>query len=304
MPLRNWLYIIALGGLALAASAFAQPVDGNISGQPKVEQSAPEPRPEPPDLSTIESLVERITRAVEAKPEKPDTSEQDARAKRDVDAQEAMALWAKWMTIATGASVGLGLLSLFLIWRTVVHTKRAAIAAGNAATAATNTIRVTREAAEDQLRPYVYATRAIFQWGAGETARVIVEVVNAGQTPATYFEIGGVTLVTVKGAGTSLTVPDTFDYKIWSVAGKVPKTVPISDDGINEKAREVLEARGKKNFVILGRVKYGDIFDAVYETEFAFFADRLLLPKETNMISAAGKFSSFNQTRSSKHHQK
>lgn len=87
---------------------------------------------------------------------------QQRREIRELQAQEEMARWASWMFYSAAATVALTLVALFAIYRTLHHTGRAAnytrdmLREAKATTrAAIETIEITREIGNRQVRPYI-----------------------------------------------------------------------------------------------------------------------------------------------------
>jgi hypothetical protein len=156
--------------------------------------------------------------------DKPKSAEEEDRAKRDLAAQERMAYWAKWMFWAAFSTVVLTMVGIFLIWRTLIHTRHAAEAArdmvveGARATAAANTAtgEAKRQAdlAEESVkrleRPYIYIFGVHrIETGEGDTNQVVYSVANFGRTPAR---------ITILAAGMSIdpkepTDPILVDYQ-------------------------------------------------------------------------------------------
>jgi|GEM_PF-2870330 len=87
-----------------------------------------------------------------------------------------MAKWAKWMLIATSASVIIGGFSLFLIWRTVIYAKQAAVAAHA-------TVNVSKEIGVAQTRSYISVIGGGFILNKGGYSGFI-DVSNSGHSPA------------------------------------------------------------------------------------------------------------------------
>lgn len=71
------------------------------------------------DIAPIGSLVDRAVTA-------PQAYREEWRSERDLDAQQTMAYWAKWVTWATAGGVIVGMISVVLLWVAAVYTKRAA----------------------------------------------------------------------------------------------------------------------------------------------------------------------------------
>lgn len=120
-----------------------------------------------------------------------------------------MALWAEWMTYATGATVVLTFIGLVALIRTLHHTKRAADYTGRmlreakkATEAAQDAVVVTREIGEAQARAYLSIERAAAYMdlgisdGPGISAEVTVR--NYGQSPAKEVHFAVEVACTVK----------------------------------------------------------------------------------------------------------
>lgn len=118
---------------------------------------------------------------------------------RDLDAQEAMAKWAFWMLVVAACGTALSFIGIFLVWRTLLHTRRAAdfsgaaiqetkaatAAAISASEAATESNAIMRETTDSQLRAYVGPDAVTYTYNA-ETGAFAVSTIlkNFGQTPA------------------------------------------------------------------------------------------------------------------------
>lgn len=195
-----------------AGVAHAKPIGDDAGGEPGAEQGSPVPPDgqKPKYTTPIQDLLGRIASAVEAEKDKPEPAEERDRAQRDLAAQENMALWAMAMFWTAAAQVALGFLGVFLIWRTLVHTRRAADAAHGAvdearkATAAADeTVKQAVEAnriAESNFindsRPWLDFTITIIGPPkniamVGILFPAVVEITNYGRTPAinTNFRI-------------------------------------------------------------------------------------------------------------------
>jgi hypothetical protein len=108
-----------------------------------------------------------------------------------------MAKWAFWMFVAALASVLLTSAGVFLIWRTLHHTRRAADAAGkavteaeNATAAANRTTDETRRIGEAQVRAYLSITDATVEiLNRNNAPQIKVRLRNSGQSPAKNVQI-------------------------------------------------------------------------------------------------------------------
>ena len=200
----HWLPSIAVIGLAVAVSAaYAQPVSDDPGSQPSTSQTQTKPpdNETPRILGPIERGVDRITGALETLKPEPKSAREDERAERDLNAQEGMAYWAKWMFWSAGASVVLTGIGVLLIAGTLVYTKRAAIAAADA-------VRVTRDLGEAQIRAYLHCKSAKYSLGK-EAISAILVIENTGQSPASDVSIRGT--VTIQLVGGHPSDPRVYD---------------------------------------------------------------------------------------------
>lgn len=120
----------------VGAVALAVALSGAQSGNPIAERSGQEDRTAetrteanekvrtPPP--TVEDSLQRIATQLAAQRVDPDARLGEARAQRDLDAQEDMAWWAMWMFFAATAGTILSAVGVFLIWRTLLYTRDAA----------------------------------------------------------------------------------------------------------------------------------------------------------------------------------
>jgi hypothetical protein len=104
------------------------------------------------------------------------------RAESDLDAQQAMALWAKLMTLASVAGTGLTALGIYLVWGTLSETRKATLAAQSSA-----------EAAIADQRPWLKLSVGILGdvFFDEKDVRVIVawKIKNVGRSPATAVNV-------------------------------------------------------------------------------------------------------------------
>jgi hypothetical protein len=158
--------------------------------------------------------------------------------------------------------------------------------------------------AERQLRPYVHASVAHFFWDQNGV-RAIVELTNSGETPATFFELGAISQTAPRDAGHLINIPADLQYRRWApLGGGKSSTIGVrgivSDEQIDPfavDARDVLDAKGEKNFYVLGRIRYGDVFGSEYETEFAFFTSNTRPGEDIKMMIPSGDFVAFRRTK-------
>lgn len=114
------------------------------------------------DIAPLLQGIEAAIRDSITHEDKAERKRQQEHEIRDLNAQEDMALWAKRMTWATGASLLLTFSGLVLIGFTLRHTRRAAdyakemvLEAGKTTIAAEAAVSETRRIGEAQVRAYV-----------------------------------------------------------------------------------------------------------------------------------------------------
>jgi hypothetical protein len=150
-------------------------------------------------LDAIKRAIDRGVTVVETGINKPKAAEEEERARRDLDAQEGMAFWAKWMFWAATGEAALTFIGVILVGWTLYHTKRAADFAADAvdegrkatAAAVAANVEAKRHAdlAEESFkrleRPYIYIFGVRkFEGSPKSPARVEYCVANYGKTPA------------------------------------------------------------------------------------------------------------------------
>jgi len=206
MSRSHWRAIIATIGLALAATAYAQPVGDDAGEKAGTEeaQSPPAENAEPTERPTIHDLIERIATALDSDDDEAEAKRQREQAARDLQAQEDMAKWAKYMLWATCAGVAVTFAGVVLVYFTLRYTRAAAIHAQSAADAAWQTVSearsatvTTRRAATSvnsntmrELRAYISVEPAgiIKQTGSNETLGHVI-VRNVGKLPASKVTV-------------------------------------------------------------------------------------------------------------------
>ncbi|MGK9282332.1 hypothetical protein [Sinorhizobium meliloti] len=189
------------------------------------------------------------------------------RNERDVLAQESMAWWTWVMGLTAIGGTVLSAGAAFAALRSVALSRRAL-------TQAEESVTETIKIGQAQSRAYVHAREAKF---SEEAPDIIVVVMNTGQTPATYFRIGGdVTMVDRGEVRNSIAIGD-YDLKEWPALGAgLDLKVQIGSD----ETRKVVEAFrddwafDEKRLVVQGKIIYGDVFGCEFETPFVFYVHR------------------------------
>ncbi len=192
----------------------------------------------------------------------------------DLQAQMEMAKWSWWVVVLSGISCALSLGALIGLFASLRQTKKAI-----------NTSMVTaadaRELGETQARAYLH----IQSIKCGPDY-VLAVVVNTGETPATSYFVGAKAFKSEMGSISQSLDHGLYQMKEWqALPAKENTTVKIElSEGahlLQENITVVRENYAKQivspwekedRLVICGKVVYGDVFGAFFETAFAFYA--------------------------------
>jgi hypothetical protein len=184
MSFRTWLYVFAIIGLTLPANyALAQSASENEPRQEEraadAQQDNQEEQQPTIDLTTALNDIESAIRDLIEEEDKIAIDAQESREKRGLNAQEAMAEWAKLMFFATFSTVLLTFVALVYIRWTLIETK-------NAVRAADKTVLATREIGQKQVRAYLSVSDVKMEWGNENRTltRISFIVENTGSSPA------------------------------------------------------------------------------------------------------------------------
>lgn len=185
MPFRSWLYVAALGLIALGGSLQAQEQsDGGQNGTGAEHQPS---QPLPPALPVRiieddESARSRQTAEAESRQREID----DLVAQQGVNAAtQTINEATQSMKRAAWVSTGLGVLGAFLLALTLHLTREATRAAREGTNAAREAIAVTRKIGEAQVRAYVSADAIqVTNVFAGQVPVTEIVITNNGQSPA------------------------------------------------------------------------------------------------------------------------
>jgi len=220
------MFAVAIG-LTLALSGQAQNTDPSFEQKPMAETGQSDTANESDDATkpdiknSLEVLtaikgIETAIRDLIAEEDKIEADHQRKNEKRDLDAQEAMAKWARWMFWATFGSAGVTLVGLILIGFTLSYTRKAAeytdglldqarkatVATIGAVEAAESANVVSTKNAFIDQRPWVSVEVIEFQHVDVDTVQniqrlgfrhfsaiVSIRVINTGKTPAQSVEV-------------------------------------------------------------------------------------------------------------------
>jgi len=160
-----------------------------------------------------------------------------------------------------------------------------------------DTLEHAQKASEDELRPYIHVAKAYFDW-TGPRVRILVKCVNSGQTPATFFEVGCVAESHKRG-DTYSEIPTEMEYSVWSALGagrSETASVELDASSAPGVAAAVKGSLSGLSFMVLGRVRYGDIFGNKYESEFVYFTRKVDISGPIKMSRATGRFKTYHKT--------
>jgi len=148
MSRRYWLPILAVVGLILSGQVNAQAVGNDARGQPSASQGQPKPKADPPPAvsAAVQNDIHRIAGALESANDEQASAGERQRAQQNLDDQNRMAFWASamfWVGLAEAVITACG---VFLVYWTLVHTRRAANAARDAVAEAARATEVASKA--------------------------------------------------------------------------------------------------------------------------------------------------------------
>jgi len=209
----------------------------------------------------------------------------DQRERADLEAQEEMAFWAEGMFWATAAAVLLTGIGIVLIWRTLLHNRRAAEAsrqmvkeartateaAVEAADAAKDTVEVTSDIGRKQLRAYVGIAAIGISKLDQKPVVCDVMIQNFGQTPAYEFRVSAWIIVKE--------FPPTSKFTHWvedhekgqaAIYPGLPNKVTIEYPEVSKSDIAAIQ-NGTKAFWAYGEIRYRDAFGCDHFTRYRFF---------------------------------
>ncbi len=239
MSSRYWIAAFAFGLTFSGAAAQNQPTtedqprqeESVSNGQDSAESQQPEAIDTTPALQGIEAAI----RDLKAEIDEVEQERQRENDRRDLDAQEGMAIWAERMFYVTLATVFLTLAALITIIRTLHHTKLAAksaadmvphardsaAAAMDAAKAAFDANATMQRVGELETRAYLVIEnpRLIYsEYGAA----VELDIRNVGRSPAYFVTAVFVpqsTAIEFDGDGFDWTKPEPVKHEMARLIG-------------------------------------------------------------------------------------
>lgn len=203
------LAAIALGIILAGAPALAQetpqpttqsepePAGEQQTGAPASDENTDTEQGDAEFLLPALQGIESAIRELIPEEDKVAAEADRRRDKADLEAQESMARWAFWMFIAAAASVVLTFVGLALLWRTLLHTRRAADYANDMVVEA----KATTAAAQETLK----ADRAWIGFNRIEPTRV-----NDMHVDGVRFALGEVFVLAFRNYGRTPAVSASF----------------------------------------------------------------------------------------------
>ena len=149
--------LVVIAALALALSC---PVTEAAHAQRGTAEDQSDRSAQPFASDDIENQLGRIAGALEAAQANPVADAEEKRAKDDLQAQQDMARYALWMFFATALTAFLTAAGVLLIWRTLIHTRRASVYAGLGARQARRAADASDRMAEEAARATMAAVEA------------------------------------------------------------------------------------------------------------------------------------------------
>lgn len=217
MPLYHVAIVGSLIGLLLTDSATAQ----SITNDPGPSASSTQSQP------SFSDNIRRIADAIESVNTRQDSTDENDRAQRDLNAQEDMAKWAKWMFVATFFQGFVALITLYLVRSTLRETKRTADAAVDAAKAAAEQSKTAEAEFVATHRPKLHITVARVDAHTSGPVKILLIVGNVGVTRVERLQIK-CAVIQGEYVPVALTFADVSPDKNGLVSGEVARANHIS----------------------------------------------------------------------------
>lgn len=227
--------------------------------------------------------------------EKHDAEAKDREDSRNRDesnlaVQRSIAKSSEQVAHYTSLQVWIAVASILFALLTLGTAVTAVLFARKSASAAQDSVEITRHFGEAQTRAYVYAESAVMNWFS-DGAQAIITVANCGTTPAKYFSVQG--MIDVKYPGDPLGIPpvetDSMSPVYSSLGLNEPKTVAIEGEGVTLSQL----SKVANNYVsVRGTITYVTIFDETFISQFSFMI-RLNRKDLKTLSKAAGRLDVF-----------
>jgi hypothetical protein len=273
------IFVALLVGPGIAQAQYQRglvPVPQNVRDDGAATQDTTDGQREdtsgPHAVETLpaEVSVEQITREEITSGTNEECNEACQRNKEDLRAQQDMAD-AAWRMVLLGlCSLALTVVGVFLVWRTLVHTRAAAIAAREA-------VVVTREIGEAQIRTYIYAEPDVPILLPKRRVVVDFTIRNGGQTPAYRVRhlswVGFLDHPLADNQG-DLVAPEQGQRIPESVLPPGTKLVGQtgSDEALTgDEYNAIKQGEGGRALYLAVIVSYEDVFGIEWDAKFCFY---------------------------------
>ena len=274
IPISICAVVVAVGlmGTRAANRSVETAYDnrGSADRQGSVEQ-----RPLTP-LPTIDTSLQRIASAMEAGQASTASKQADQQARRDLQAQESMAWWAQLMFWAAASGTILSGIGVFLIWRTLRHTRTAArhsaemvTQAAKATEAALRSAAVAEQALVGVERPFVVITPI-----RSNNLYAAYTFSNHGRTPAVIMHSDVQYL-----AMTPLAAPEPIRANVLQAAltpgwNVVPPSGEAAGEEIVRPGKPIVEGAERANMWLLhGYVMYRSLTGEIFVSGFGIYKE-------------------------------
>ncbi len=286
MPIRTWLYVIALGVAFSATSVWPQvAIEDEPVGETGQENSGDngdaatqEDETGTPDIIPALQGVESAIRDLISEEDKIEADRQRDNESRDLKAQEGMATWAKWMFWATLGTAIVTFVGIVLIGFTLHFTRKASFhtekmleeakisskAAMKAADSALEANITSRKFGELQVRAYLSASN--FRAKDINESIFIIEFDLSNNGGSTAFNIEGIIAAfSDESVSPESKVPNVDVLGHFPIAASLPprtterRYIPVSrQKSISSSFKETAE---NDIVVVEVVVKYQTVFD-------------------------------------------
>jgi hypothetical protein len=178
-------------------------------------------------------------------------SHENQRAEYDLDAQEGMYRWARWMTAVSAFGTLLTGIGLVFVWQSLRQTREA--------------INNDREIGHAQVRAYVSLSNGKVARGA-DYVTFISRVVNNGSSPARRVQIQAFVRFYFEEIGIAYNGPPTFAFVGDQAQGSsVERTISLRFD-----ANDPVISDFSYHLAVVAFVRYIDVFGNAYADPFVF----------------------------------
>lgn len=198
---------------------------------------------------------------------------------RDLDlaAQQGMSKAAWAMFAVTALSVGVGAVSLWLIWKNLVETRRIVLEAQATTRAAERSNDTMVTVARQQSRAYLDVVGATFQ-PTGDQHRLRLKYVNSGQTPARTPSATVAWAIEYQRRVGDWHPIGLTSQKSWIAAVPAGGGDELTVLAVDPKAVDPWQLeeaqQHKMRYVLRGLFQYQDVFGDWHETQFQFRSDQ------------------------------